>query len=50
MSLRTSVLSLGALIALLMLKEVEVKNVRKIVRGKEFGVPIEEIRESLIVA
>ncbi len=47
--LRTSVLSLGAIVGILYLKEQEVSNIRKIIRAKEFGVPIERIKEMLVV-
>jgi len=47
-TLRISILSPGAIVGYLYLKENEIGNIRKIVRGKEFGVPPEKLRESVI--
>ncbi|MEM3399867.1 MAG: V-type ATPase subunit [Candidatus Micrarchaeia archaeon] len=47
--LRLSVLSLGAIIGFLYLKEQEVANIRKIVRAKQYGIPREKL-ESMIVS
>jgi V/A-type H+-transporting ATPase subunit C len=49
-ALRASVLSPGALVGYLLLKENEVNNIRKIVRGKEFNLPPAKIKETLIFA
>jgi len=48
-TLRTSVLSPGALIGYLYLKENEITNIRKILRGKEFGMSPEKIRETMVL-
>lgn len=48
--LRKSVLSLSAIVGFLFLKEKEVKDVRKIVRTKEFGLPVEEIKKLVVFA
>ncbi|HQT44682.1 MAG TPA: V-type ATPase subunit, partial [Candidatus Micrarchaeota archaeon] len=45
---RKSELSVGTIIGFLMLKEVAMDNIRKIMRGKEFGLPPEQIRAMLI--
>ena len=49
-ALRHSMLSPGALVGYLYLKEAEITNIRKIVRGKEFSVPAEELREAVMLA
>ncbi|MDD5317345.1 MAG: V-type ATPase subunit [Candidatus ainarchaeum sp.] len=49
-TLRMSVLSPGVLVGYLLLKENEVNNVRKIVRGKEFNLPPAKIRGTLVFA
>ncbi|MEM4366665.1 MAG: V-type ATPase subunit [Candidatus Anstonellales archaeon] len=41
--------SLGSIIGFMFLKEEEMKNVRKIVRGKELGMGREEIEKSLVM-
>ena len=46
--LRTSVLSIGAIAGFLLLKEEEVSNIRKIVRAKEYNLPVEKIREMIV--
>jgi vacuolar-type H+-ATPase subunit C/Vma6 len=48
-TLRTSVLSPGTIVGYLYLKENEIMNIRKIVRGKEFGTPPEKIRETIVL-
>ncbi|MEW6329758.1 MAG: V-type ATPase subunit [Candidatus Micrarchaeota archaeon] len=47
-ALRRSILSIGAIVGFLYLKEAEVKNIRKIVRAKEFRIPNEKLKEMLI--
>ena len=47
--LRRSMMSLGAIVGFLLLKEEEMNNIRKIVRGKELSLPIERISEMLII-
>jgi vacuolar-type H+-ATPase subunit C/Vma6 len=47
-ALRTSVLSVGAIASFIFLKEEEISNIRKIVRGIEFGIPRDEIREMVV--
>jgi len=42
-------LSVGVIIGLLLLKEEEVNNLRKIAKAKEFGIPEKEVREMLVV-
>ncbi len=49
-ALRRSILSLGAIIGFLYLKEQEIGNVRKVMRGKEFGMDREKIKEMIITA
>lgn len=44
-TLRLSSLSLAAIMGYLVLKEIEIGNIRKIVRAKEFGLPAELIKE-----
>ena len=41
-------LSLGALVGYLFLKGQEMANIRKIVRGKQYGLSPQQIREMLI--
>lgn len=48
-ALRRSSMSLGAIAGFLFLKEEEMKNIRKIVRGKSFGLPAERISEMLVL-
>ncbi len=48
-ALRRSSMSLGAIAGFLFLKEEEMKNIRKIVRGKSFGLPNERISEMLVL-
>ncbi len=47
-ALRTCILSPGAIVAYLYLKETEISNLRKIVRAKEFGVPQDKLRETIV--
>ncbi len=47
-SFHRSVLSLGALVGYLFLKGQEMANIRKIVRGKQYGLSPQQIREMLI--
>jgi len=47
-ALRTSILSVGAIASFIFLKEEEINNIRKIVRGMEFGLPREEIRAMVV--
>ena len=47
--LRRSILSIGAIVGFLLIKEEEVSNIRKIIRAKEFGLSNEKIREMLVV-
>ena len=47
-ALRMSILSVGAIASFIFLKEEEINNIRKIVRGIEFGIPREEIREMVV--
>jgi len=49
-TLRMSTLSLGAIIGFLYLKEEEINNVRKVMRGKEFGMDKEKIKEMIVTA
>lgn len=46
--LRTSVLSIGAIIGFVLLKEEEISNVRKIVRAKEFNLPAGKLQEIMV--
>ncbi|VVB99560.1 V-type ATP synthase subunit C [uncultured archaeon] len=46
--LRNSVLSIGAIVGLVLLKEEEVSNIRKIVRAKEFSLPMEQLQEMIV--
>jgi V/A-type H+-transporting ATPase subunit C len=48
--LRVSVLSIGAIIGFLLLKEEEIANIRKIVRAKEFNLPVEKLEELMGIA
>jgi V/A-type H+-transporting ATPase subunit C len=43
-----SVLSVGVILGLLLLKEEEMNNLRKIAKGKEYGIPEKEIRDMLV--
>ena len=47
-ALRRSMMSLGAIIGFLFLKEEEMNNIRKIVRGKALGLPLERTAEMLV--
>ena len=47
--LRRSVLSVSAIAGFLLLKEEEVNNIRKIIRAKEFNLPMEKLREMLVI-
>ncbi|VVC04632.1 V-type ATP synthase subunit C [Candidatus Burarchaeum australiense] len=47
-ALRRSIMSVGALASFIFLKEEETNNIRKIVRGIEFGLPREEIRKMVV--
>jgi V/A-type H+-transporting ATPase subunit C len=47
-ALRTSILSVGAIASFIFLKEEEINNIRKIVRGMEFGLAREEIRAMVV--
>ncbi|RLG19643.1 ATP synthase A1 subunit C [Candidatus Micrarchaeota archaeon] len=47
-ALRMSILSVGAIASFIFLKEEETNNIRKIVRGIEFEIPRDEIREMVI--
>jgi V/A-type H+-transporting ATPase subunit C len=49
-SLRVAPPSLSSIVAFIMLKELEVENLTKIIRGKEKGVPEPELRNSLVFA
>lgn len=44
-----STLSVGSIVGFLYMKEAEAGNVRRIVRGMEFGVPRERVAETLVV-
>ena len=48
-ALRRSIMSIGAIVGFLLLKEEEMNNIRKIVRGKELGLPMERIAEMLVL-
>ncbi|MEM4389889.1 MAG: V-type ATPase subunit [Candidatus Micrarchaeia archaeon] len=48
-TMRLAVLSLAAILSFLYLKEMEVGNIRKIVRGKEYELPREKIEEMIYV-
>lgn len=43
-----SMLSIGVVLGILLLKEEEVNNLRKIAKGKEFGIPEREVKEMLV--
>ena len=47
--LRRSMMSIGAIAGFLFLKEEEMNNIRKIVRGKALGLPTEKIAEMLVI-
>lgn len=47
--LRRSMMSIGAIAGFLFLKEEEMNNIRKIVRGHALGLPMEKIAEMLIL-
>ncbi|MBI5553378.1 MAG: V-type ATPase subunit, partial [Candidatus Diapherotrites archaeon] len=47
---RESQMSLGVMVGFMQLKEQEAQNIRKILRGKEFSIPLAEVRESLVIA
>jgi len=47
--LRRSMMSIGAIAGFLFLKEEEMNNIRKIVRGKALGIPLERTAEMLIL-
>ena len=47
-ALRRSMMSIGTIVGFLFLKEEEMRNIQKIVRGKELGMPPEKIAEMLI--
>ncbi len=49
-ALRRSMLSVGAIIGYIYLKEAEVGNIRKIVSAIEFGIPEERLKKMLVVA
>ncbi len=42
-------LSVGVIIGFMLLKEEEVANLRKIAKGKEFGIPEKDVREMLVI-
>lgn len=42
-------LSVGVIIGFMLLKEEEVANLRKIAKGKEFGIPEKDVRDMLVV-
>jgi len=44
-----NILSLGVIVSFLLLKEEEVNNLRKIAKGKEFGLSEAEVKETLVV-
>ena len=48
-TLRRSMMSIGAIVGFLFLKEEEMNNIRKIVRGKALGLPNERIAEMLVL-
>jgi len=47
-ALRTSIMSIGAIVGFLFLKEGEMANIQKIVRGKALGLPAEKVSQMLI--
>ncbi len=44
-----SVLSIGVILGILLLKEEETNNLRKIAKGKEFGISEKEVRDMLVI-
>jgi V/A-type H+-transporting ATPase subunit C len=48
--MRKSTLSLAAIAGFLLLKEEEIKNIRKIIKAKEFDLGVDETREMLVFA
>lgn len=44
-----SILSIGVLFGFLLLKEEELNNLRKIAKAKEFAIPEEEVKQTLVV-
>jgi vacuolar-type H+-ATPase subunit C/Vma6 len=46
--LRSSQMSIGVLVGALLLKEQEMGNIRKIIRGKTLRLPPEEIEKMLV--
>ncbi|MBN2478026.1 V-type ATPase subunit [Candidatus Micrarchaeota archaeon] len=48
-SLYKSIFSVGTLLGFLLMKEEEMHNLRKIAKAKEFGMPPEEVKKSLII-
>ncbi|MDG7020205.1 MAG: V-type ATPase subunit [Nitrososphaerota archaeon] len=49
-SLRVAPPSLSSIVAYIMLKDLEIDNLVKVIRGKEYKVPDKEIRSSLVYA
>lgn len=49
-TLRSSILSIGAIVGFFLLKEEEMNNIKKIVRGKALGIPPEKVAEMLVFA
>jgi len=47
-ALRTSIMSIGAIVGFLFLKEEEMSNIQKIVRGKSLGLPADRVAEMLV--
>lgn len=47
-ALSRSILSLGSVVGFLFLKEEETKNIRKIIRAKEFNLPTAQLKENLV--
>ncbi len=50
LAFRSAMLSAGVIIGFLLLKEEEINNLRKIAKGKEFGLSESEVRSMLVVA
>lgn len=48
-ALRQSMMSLGAIVGFLFLKEEEMGNIRKVLRGKALGLPTEKISEMMVL-
>ena len=48
--LRSSILSIGTIVGFLILKEIEIDNIRKIIRAKEFNLPKEKLQEMIVEA